>query len=74
MKDPPCGQSIGKIKYFLGRLELSKEAGSALLFSKSFYPDFSCETIFLKVFLGSFGVEKAIYEKKTFHESGLLNF
>ena len=52
-------------KIFLGHLEPSKEAGSPLLFSKSFFPDFSYEN-FLKVFLGSFGGEKTIYEKENF--------
>ena len=62
-------KKLGK-NYFLGRLEPSKEAGSPLLFSKSFFPDFLYEILFWKVFWGSFGGKKAIYEKKI-HESGL---
>ena len=55
-------------KIFLGHLEQSKEAGSPLLF-----PDFLFkEKTFLKVFWGSFGDGKAIYEKKIY-ELGLLN-
>ena len=62
---------IGKIilkKYiFLSHLEPSKEAGSPLLFSRSFFPDFYMKKKFWRLF----GGKKAIYDKKN-HESGLL--
>ena len=50
--------------YFLGHLEPSKEDGSLLLFSKSFFPVFIYEKKFLNVFWRSFGGEKAIFEEK----------
>ena len=59
LKDLHVGyQSIKN--YLLGRSEPSKEAGSPLLFLKSFFPDFLYEKkFFFKVFWGSFGDEKA---------------
>ena len=54
-------------RIFLGHFEPSEEAGSPLLFSKSFFPDFLYEKkIFLDVFWGSFEGEKAIFEKKIY--------
>ena len=44
--------------FFLGHLEPSKEAGSPLFFSRSFFPDFLYEKKFLNVFWGSFGGKK----------------
>ena len=49
-------------RYFLGSLEPPKEAGSPLLFLKSFLPDFLYE-FFLKWFGGHLGVKKRFMKK-----------
>ena len=45
-------KKVEKKKYFLGHLEPSKEAGSPLLFSKSFFSDFSMKKKFSRCVLG----------------------
>ena len=54
-------QTMLKKKYFLGHLEPSKEAGSPLLFSKSFFPDFLYEKKISRCVLG---VKKRFLKRK----------
>ena len=70
----PYGLSFFKKlkKYFLGRLEPSKEAGSLLLFSKSFSRIFYMKMIFLDVFGGHLGVKKRLL-KCAIIKSGFYN-
>ena len=68
----PCRLLIVK-KCFLDQLEPTKEAESPLLFSKSFFLDFNMKIFFLKVYCGSFGDEKAIYEKTSSNNKEVID-